>query len=260
MLNASATMLDGMMDGVRADWERDGFVVLRGYVRPDEVAEIRANIDRYISDVVPGLPGKDVQYEDKSRPETMKQLQRMFQHDPYFEDLFRSPRFVGLGERLLGAALVPQNMQWFNKPAASSLPTPPHQDAFYFMIEPLEAVSFWMALDEVDEENGCLRYVAGSHRGPLRPHGRTGVLGFSQGVLDWSEADVVREVPVRASPGDVIIHHGMTIHRAEASIANARQRRALAFFFYSVNAVFDQARFDAYQTKLHGELAATGRI
>ena len=39
----------------------------------------------------------------------------------------------------------------------------------------------WLALDEVDETNGCLCYVPGSHRQGLREHARTRTLGFLRG-------------------------------------------------------------------------------
>jgi ectoine hydroxylase-related dioxygenase (phytanoyl-CoA dioxygenase family) len=50
-------------------------------------------------------------------------------------------------------------MQYFNKPPSVGQPTPPHQDGYYFMLDPCEAVTMWFALDEVDEENGRMRYV-----------------------------------------------------------------------------------------------------
>jgi len=61
-------------------------------------------------------------------------------------------------------------MQWFNKPAKMGTETPPHQDGFYFMLEPNHAVTMWLALDVADAENGCMRYIPRSHLGGIRPH------------------------------------------------------------------------------------------
>ena len=44
------------------------------------------------------------------------------------------------------------NLQYFNKSPGANKPTPPHQDGYYFMITPCEAVTMWLALDEVDDE------------------------------------------------------------------------------------------------------------
>ena len=62
----------------------------------------------------------------------------------------------------------------------------------------------WLALDEVDEENGCVRYVRGSNHLNIRPHGRTGTLGFSQGITDYgTDNDLANEVALAAMPGDM---------------------------------------------------------
>lgn len=50
------------------------------------------------------------------------------------------------------------------------------------MIHPMEAATFWLALDPADEHNGAVVYGVGSHRHGMRPHEPSGVLGFSQKV------------------------------------------------------------------------------
>ena len=61
----------------RADFDRDGFVIVRQFLPADQFAELRREIDRYIRDVVPTLSANDAFYEDRQRPETLKQLHRM---------------------------------------------------------------------------------------------------------------------------------------------------------------------------------------
>ena len=106
----------------------------------------------------------------------------------------------------------------------------------------------WLALDEVNEENGCIRYVSGSHRDGLRPHGPTGTLGFSQGVTDFGRPeDLSREEVVHAAPGDLLVHDSMTIHRAEGNTSASRNRRALGFIFYSEDAQEDERAKEDYR-------------
>ena len=63
--------------------------------------------------------------------------------------------------------------EWFNKPPLSTAGTPPHQDNYYFCLNPCNVLTIWMALDVVDDENACMRYVAGSHLEGVRPHARS---------------------------------------------------------------------------------------
>ncbi len=200
------------------------------------------------------MPSTDVYFETKGEPDTIKQLVRMSQYDSYFENLILSERFIELAGLLLGCPAIAKNMQWFNKPTAVSRPTPPHQDGYYFMLDPNEAVTMWLALDDVDEENGCVRYVTGSHLLGLRAHERTNTLGFSQGIPDYDAEDRKNEVAVPARPGDLLVHHSLMIHRAETNLSN-RKRRALGLIYYSSTAKEDVERARDYKLKLEVEIA-----
>lgn len=226
-------------------FDRDGFVVIRQFLPAEEFQRLRANIDRYIREVVPRLPDADAFYDDPTRPETLKQLSRIEQ-DAFFAEYLRNPLWKAATEDLLGEACDAVGAEWFNKPPATHHVTPPHQDNFYFCLEPPQVLTMWLALDAVDDENGCLRYVRGSHLLGIRPHQRTTTLGFSQGIFDYGKADRDGEVAIHAQPNDVLIHHGNTIHRADANRSATRQRRSFALVFRGVSCRRDEAAFARY--------------
>ena len=150
---------------LRSELGADGYVVLPGYVGGRQLECLQFEIDRFIRDLVPAMPCEKVFYEDKQRPETLKQFQSLHDYDGYFAELFLEGRFPALAAALLGENVVPSNIQYFNKPPSVSQPTPAHQDGYYFKISPCEALTMWLALDVVDEENGCMRYIPGTHLG-----------------------------------------------------------------------------------------------
>lgn len=230
---------------LKSSYDTDGFVVVRGFLPPDELSVLRANLDRYIREVVPVLPDGDAFYEDKARPETLKQMNRVHQ-DAFFAEYLRHPLWVSLAETLLGEPAWAHGAEWFNKPPQTQHITPPHQDNYYFCLTPPQVLTMWLALDTVDEENGCLRYVRGSHLLGLRPHIRTKTLGFSQGIADYGDADREREVPIAAQPGDVLVHHGNTIHRADANRSTNRHRRSLGLVFQGNSSTRDVAAYQRY--------------
>jgi phytanoyl-CoA hydroxylase len=233
----------------RRVFDRDGFVIVRQLLSAAELDELRANLDRYIREVVPTLPDSSAFYEDRTRPETLKQLQHMGR-DPFFAAYTRHPKWVALAEALTGEEVHADEPEWFNKPPNTGHVTPPHQDNYYFCLKPAHVLTIWLALEPVDEENGCLRYVTGSHRRGLRPHGRSGVLGFSQGITDYGPEDEVREVKICLQPGDVVAHHGETIHRADANRSTTRSRRAFAMVFKGISCRRDEEAFQRYLASL----------
>jgi phytanoyl-CoA hydroxylase len=239
----------------------DGYVILRAFQSAAEMNELATNIERFVRDVVPTMPADHVYFEDKNRPETLKQIQALHAHDAYFSGLFAGSRFERLAEFLLGGRVIGKNLQYFNKPSSVGKATPPHQDGYYFKLDPCEAVTMWLALDPVDEENGCVRYVIGSHGRGMRNHARTDVLGFSQGIVDYGRAeDLANERAMPADPGDLLVHHALLIHRADANRTASRQRRSLGFVYYAQRSREDVAQTRAYQERLTSDLAAAGKI
>lgn len=235
---------------LKAEFDRDGFVVLRGFFSVDQAAEIRRQIDRYIRDVVPHLPPGDAMYEDKGRPDTLKQMPHIATNDDHFRAMLHESKATELAEFLLGGPIEGRELEWFDKVPGHSRETPPHQDGYYFMIEPQEALTMWIALDEVDEENGCLRYVRGSNLRGLRPHVGSEIVGFSQGIPDYGSADLRDEVAVAAHFGDTLVHHSLTIHSAHANRSPVRHRRSLGMIYYSTRAKQDIMRLREYQRHL----------
>lgn len=233
-------------------FDRDGFVIVRQFLSGREFDELSQNLDRYIREVVPTLPDTAAFYQDRARPETLKQMQHMGV-DSFFADYRNNAKWGELAEALVGEPVNAQEPEWFNKPPGTEHPTPPHQDNFYFCLRPPHVVTMWLALDVVDEENGCLRYVAGSHLHGVRPHAPTSVLGFSQGIADYSDADVAKEVAVSLQPGDLVAHHGDTIHRAEANRSINRNRRAFAMVFRGVSCTRDADAYEKYEQAMKAQ-------
>ncbi len=225
---------------------RNGFVRLEAYLTPEEVQNLEKNLQRYLSEIAPGLPPTDVFYEIQGRAETLKQMQKMEAHDPFFQSITVLPKFAKLAEALLDTPVVLRGVELFNKPAGIGKPTPPHQDGYYFCLVPSQAVTLWFPLDPVSEENGCIRYVRGSHRKGIRPHRVSNILGFSQGLSDWGSEDEAAEVKALASPGDLLAHHCDLIHRADANPSRI-SRRALAIVYDAASATIDEAAQARYK-------------
>ena len=111
-----------------------------------------------------------------------------------------------------------------------------HQDKAYFQISGAKCCIVWMPLDPVDEENGAIEYVKGSHRWgrEFAPN-----VFFAQTRFEESDGDALPDIEGRrddydivridAEPGDVIIHDVLTVHGAGGNKSGGRNRRAISF-------------------------------
>ena len=231
-------------------FDRDGFISIPGFFNPSEMADINMVLEKVIREQVPGMPSKHAFYEDKNDAGSLKQLQDLHIYEPYFQRLLTGGRIEHLTQVLLEEKVIGKNLQYFNKPAQIGKPTPPHQDGYYFKLEPPTAATVWLALEDVDEENGCVRYIKGSHLRGMRPHGRSNILGFSQGISDYSEADKAAEINLPAKAGDLLVHHALTIHRADGNQSINRSRKALGFVYFATSAIEDVVAKEAYLKEL----------
>lgn len=257
---STPTIID--LDKVRADFNRDGYAAIRPLFDAVQMAEINRELDRYIVEIVPQMPDHEVYYEDRTDRSTLKQMQKLSVYDAYFRDLIETDVIHDMAAAVLGEEVVAENLQYFNKPAGIGQPTPPHQDGYYFHLTPCKAVTGWLALEPVDHENGCIHYVRGSHKAAgFRPHGRSQVLGFSQGITDFGTHD--DQANTEAFPGDAgtfLMHDAHTVHWAGANRSPTRSRRALGFVYFGKSAQIDHNAKAAYKAKLEAELRAAEKI
>lgn len=247
---------------LKQDFDRDGYIAFRPLFDADRMAEINRELDRFLVECVPKMSETEVYYEDKANRSTVKQMMYLEKYDSYFKTLLSDGVIKELAETVLGEAAIAQNMEYFNKPPGIGKQTPPHQDGYYFKIAPPKAITGWLALEPVDDENGCLQYVRGSHAFEgWRPHGRSQILGFSQGITDFgTEHDVANTVAQPGPAGMLLMHDCKTVHWASPNRSPTRSRRALGFVYFGVSAKADEEMKRAYQAKLDAELKAANKI
>jgi phytanoyl-CoA hydroxylase len=248
------------IQNLKESFKRDGFILIPDFYTPEEVRMINEKLEAFIQNVVPDLPSTKVFYEDKTDLKTLKQMQDLNEYDPFFSKILNNSRFSEIAEILLETKVIGKTLEYFNKPPKIGKPTPPHQDGYYFMLDPPAAVTMWMAMEDVDQENGCIRYLRGSHLTGMRPHGRSQTLGFSQGITDYGENDLAKEIAMPAKPGTLLIHHALTVHRADRNSSNSRTRKAIGFIYFSESAREDVEAKTAYQKKLADELSGKALI
>lgn len=246
---------------LRRDFSSDGFVSLPDFLDAGELKRVLEHKRLFLEARLPTLPAEHVYYEDRHDKTTLKQVQRLHEHDEFFGRLMAGSRFEALARALLGEEVSGRNLQYFNKLAGVGLPTPPHQDGQFFMLQPCNAVTLWLALEDVELGQGCVRYLRGSHAQGLRAHRESGVLGFSQCLQEFEPQG--GDVDVRAFPckaGQLIAHHAMTVHWSGPNTRAGTSREALGFIYYGVSAREDTRAQIDYQRQLAARLTQQGKL
>lgn len=212
-----------------AAFERDGYLVVDAIADPREVVALRDGYDE-IFGRVGGFAEQDrIELAlDGERPV----LPQIVNPERYLPELVQGTAYANaqrLARQLLGPGMVPMGNHAINKPPLDGAPTPWHQDEAYW--DPHAdhtAISVWVPLQDVDESNGCMAFVPGSHREPVRPHRLIHPDAHGLRLADDTEPAGAVACPIPA--GSATVHAGRTLHYAGPNRTD-RPRRAVAFAF-----------------------------
>ena len=217
-----------------ARYEHDGYFVAPDLLSDEELNRLCERMDAISNGRVSSFPESDVEYEpgdggwDASR---IRKINRCAEQDDVFMALAANERILAIVTSLIGPDVKLFGSQCFMKPPGG-VEKPYHQDSAYFTIEPPEIVTCWTALDDVTVENGCLRVIPGSHRGPLRDHQPWQLGDRVDKQVPDDQLDRTNEVPVELTAGSCSFHHSMLLHRSGAN-QTRHSRRGLAVHYMS---------------------------
>lgn len=117
-----------------------------------------------------------------------------------------------------------QTMLYFKPPGSRGQAL--HQDNYFLQVKPGTCLAAWLALDDCDEENGCLRVVPNTQS---TPELCTEKADTSQSFTDVTVplAEGMHSEPVVMKAGDVLFFNGQLIHGSFPNTSKSRFRRAL---------------------------------
>jgi ectoine hydroxylase-related dioxygenase (phytanoyl-CoA dioxygenase family) len=226
---------DAWSDDELAAFERDGFVVVEGFIDDATVGELRDRFEplfagRYETGIRPDevnwVSGRDP--EDRTR-----QICNGWKADPRIAAQTLSERTGRLAAELMGwdgVRLVQDNVIW-KPPGVKSLGM--HQDGSYLdYLVPPEMITCWITLDDTSAEAGTITYAAGSHRWPRAPENR----GEFHAPADWlapvergrPEGEELRLVPLVVPAGSAAFHHFDTFHGSGPNTGSVHRRSVVS--------------------------------
>ena len=133
--------------------------------------------------------------------------------DPVFDAFSHGPALAELAADLgLTAPQVWQSMLIFKQPHIGG-EVGWHQDASFFVTEPMTVTTFWFALEDATLDNGCLWVQPGGHRSPLRERYVCEAGRLRMEALDatpWPDTGSALAVPVKA--GTLVVFGGLLPH------------------------------------------------
>ncbi len=199
----------------RASWERDGYLVARGFFGADEVARILAWTEELQH--APEQRGRHWVYHEASLVDPSKTvIQRIENFCPFhaqFDRLVRAGRLAAWTAGLMGGPVVLFKEKInFKMPGAPGFKAHQDQQAGWSTYAPL-FVTAMVSIDPATIENGCLEMVPGRHK--------EGLIGAEWAPLDEG---AMTYVPVPTAPGDVIFFDCFAPHASKPNFTEDPRR------------------------------------
>jgi len=139
-------------------------------------------------------------------------------------DLLNDERIVAHVKDILGPDVIGWGSHFFCKMPHDGKRVSWHQDASYWPMSPSKTVTVWLAIDDADTENACMRFIPGTHR-----HGH-----MTYHLSEEDENNVLFQtvpnaeeygdpVNVELQAGEISMHSDMLLHGSEANDSDRRR-------------------------------------
>lgn len=240
---------------LREQFQQTGYAIARALFSPAEATFYR---DHYMTLRESGRYAHDlVNQWDDGRQDPLKRYPRMFNMHHWDE----VSRQWLLHERIRNSMVAMlerepyaiQTMLYFKPPGARGQAL--HQDQYYLRARPGTSIAAWMALDVIDEANGCLQMVPNTHELPLIcPVEAEEQESFTTIAIPLPPG--LQPRPMIMEPGDVLFFNGQIIHGSFPNTTPNRFRRALVGHYIEGHAQ-QVAAFDHPVFRMDGTVVDT---
>lgn len=227
------------------EWQRNGFLIFDRFIDDTTLNDLRRAYDEILS-------GETVAAGDRMLGRITRQVMGPSKAHPTFDANAAVDQGVAIARQLLKTDNVARSYDMLiYKAPGHAHETPWHQDAAYSALpfatpgSPVheQEIQFWLPLDDVNTQNGCMQFVPGYHTGPVLEHyvasgdpsddARLLALPNPAQQVDLSKT-VIAEIPA----GGATIHGAGTPHYTGPNRTTNRPRRS---YIFNIAAVTNEA-------------------
>lgn len=139
-------------------------------------------------------------------------------------DLLTHPRIVAVVKDLIGEHVIGWGSHFFCKMPGDGKTVSWHQDSSYWPLTPSKAVTVWLAVDDADIENACMKFIPGSHHHGHLTYKMTEDSGSNVLNQEVENAEGIGQ-PVydELKAGEISVHSDLLLHGSEANMSKRRR-------------------------------------
>jgi hypothetical protein len=197
-----------------SELQRDGFAVIERVTTRedlDRICRLMARLYRRYRGLARQRHAWDLGAATVGGPPEILEINQTLELEPELETTLTFQRCRALAEALLLRPIEYRFDHAIYKPAFNGRATAWHQDEAYTLDPALVTAHFWVPVQDVSVEMGCMQFIPGSHRERIRVHHPLERLRHAH-ALETDDVDVTRAVACPLKAGDVTVHFPRTLH------------------------------------------------
>jgi len=241
---------------LKSQYDNNGWVKVDKFFSKNEVIKINKKIDSFLRESLKRYKGKNINFlNDSNKGNGVNEINSFHKlaDSKHIRQKSKNKNLLNIVNALLNSKPRFIQSELFAKPAKKGLPSPCHQDNYYWCIKGGNALTVWVALDRVSKKNGGLYYYNKSHKSGLVNHVPSYAKGSSQTVSPKVNLKKYKKITPKLNPGDALFHHSLLIHGSQANTSGNR-RRGLTFQFKPYNSKIDLLKKKKYINNLKLQL------
>jgi|688.fasta_scaffold501721_1 phytanoyl-CoA hydroxylase len=208
-------MLKNNFDNLEADYNTNGFVLIRNFFSKTTIKQIKKSLVFFLNKKKFKLKGINF-VGNNSKINSAHALGKW----KMLKKIESNKKVKLIAKKLLKGKIKNFGSECFAKPAKVGLPSPVHQDNFYWNIDNNKGLTFWIALDKANKNNGSLFYYKTSHKLGLIKHISSYAPGSSQKISNIKILKKFKKVNTELMPGDILIHDCLVAHGSNKNNTN----------------------------------------
>ncbi|WP_228393982.1 phytanoyl-CoA dioxygenase family protein [Chryseobacterium artocarpi] len=214
-------------------YDDNGYMILRNFISPDTADKINVEIDKLVND-------RTLKFRYGGK------LVFAIHHSEILRNIGNDKKLLDFLSVLLdGNAKLFQSINFINGSQQKT-----HSDSIHMTTYPLGGLlGVWIALEDVDENNGALHYIPGSHKLPYFLNsdydnegtslkiGKKSYKAYEEFLENKVKELGLKKEIFRAKKGDMLIWHANILHGGEPHTDKNRTRKSLVYHFFDENSV-----------------------
>ncbi len=216
-----------------ADFEKNGYIILKKYFTENQVEEINSEIEKLL-------------IEKKIKFKYGNKIMFAINQSPLLKSFGSNSRLIHfLSSVIKGEAKLFQSINFMMGSEQKS-----HSDSIHMTTYPLGGLlGVWIALEEIGPDNGPLHYYPGSQKLPYYLNsdydnegnsfmiGNKGYSEYEKMLEEKIDENKIQKKVFLAEKGDVLIWHANLFHGGEPHTNKSKTRKSMVLHYFDLNCV-----------------------